>query len=253
MTQDVKVIQDKLFKCIGKAIEDHQLIKHGDRILVALSGGKDSWTMLHLLERLRRKAPIQFELIVVTVHPGFANFETEMIENYLKANEFDYLIKRTKMKEVIEEKLKPGSSFCAFCARLRRGVLYNLAPALGCTKIALAHHSDDTIETLLLNQFYSGQLKAMPPKFVSDDGRNTCIRPLIYAKETDIQSFAKEKSFPIVNCNCPKLDDKDPRRKVIKKILNELEKEHPDIKSSLLNSLANVTPSHLMDKKLVKK
>lgn len=154
------------------------------------------------------------------------------------------------MVEILRKKLNPGSSFCSFCARLRRGVLYNLAPELGCNKIALAHHCDDTIETLLLNQFFSGQLKAMPPKLFSNDGRNIVIRPMLYIKEKDIAAYAKKYKFPIICCKCPIRSSPDNKRKYIKKLLTKLETKNPHLKSNLLNSLSNVTPSHLMDKNL---
>jgi len=253
MTRSSQILEDKLLSKVGKAIEDYSLIEEGDNILVALSGGKDSWTLLHLLELLRKRAPIKFSLKVATVHPGFEGFETDLLEAYLRSRGFEYIIKRTRMLEVIREKLNPDSSFCSFCARLRRGILYNLAPELGCNKIALAHNCDDTIETLLLNQFYSGQLKAMPPKLFSDVGRNIVIRPMIYLKEADIAKYADAKKFPIIYCKCPVYNDQNMKRKQIKKLLAELEIKNPGTKSNILTALSNVVPSHLMDTDLRRK
>jgi tRNA 2-thiocytidine biosynthesis protein TtcA len=221
-------------------IEDH------DRILVALSGGKDSWTLLHVLDDLRRRAPITFSLIAVTVHPGFPGFHTGILEDYLRSHNYEHRIVSAPINELLIEKLGPDDTPCALCARIKRGVLYTQATELGCTKIALGHHRDDFIETLLLNQFYNGTIKAMAPLLRADDGRNVVIRPLVYVPEDDIVRYATEAGFPIACCACPACGDEDQKRVKIKKLLSALEQEHQGIKASLLSSLADVDMRHLL-------
>ncbi len=235
---------------VGKAIRRFGLIAPGDRILVALSGGKDSWTLLYILESLRRRSPVPFELVPAVVDPGFPGFETDRIEARCRADGFGLHVERTDARRIIEERRDPRKSYCAFCARLRRGALYNLAPRLGCTKIALGHHLDDAVETLLLNQFYVGTLGAMPPKLVADDGRNTVIRPLVYVEERQTASFARRNGFPLVSCRCPVAGDPDTKRERVKALLRDLGREDRRIKRSLLRSLHNVQPRHLMDARL---
>lgn len=248
------VVENGLYRVIknkvGKAIREFGLVEEGDRILVALSGGKDSWALLHVLEMLRRRAPVSYDLLAVTVDAGFPGFDVEAIAEYCRARGFAFHAERTRAREIIEERRDPRKSFCAFCARLRRGALYNLAERLGCTKIALGHHLDDVVETLLLNQFYVGTLGGMAPKLVSDDGRNTVIRPLVYVEERQTASFARRNGFPLVSCACPRGDVETGKRQRVKGLLRELEREDRRIKRSLLRSLHNVQPRHLMDKTL---
>ena len=246
----IYIIETKLLHSIGRAIEDFRLIEHGDRLLVGLSGGKDSWTMLYLLDALRKKAPINFSIKVVTIHPGFPEFNTENIEHRLKQDGFDYLIKKTHIKDIIAEKRKPGTSFCSFCARLRRGALYTVAQELNCNKVVLGHHRDDAIETLLLNQFFSGRIKAMPPRLAADDGKNIVVRPMIYAEEDKIAVYAGLKQFPILRWFCPITTCGGSERHRAKELLTELEKKYPGLKSSMTRALSNVIPAHLLDKKL---
>ncbi len=229
----------------GRAIGDFGLIRNHDRILVALSGGKDSWTLLHVLDSLRQRAPISFSLIAVTVHPGFPGFDTGLMEDYLGAHDFEYQVVPAPIHRLMLEKLAPDDTACAFCARIRRGVLYTRARELGCTKIALGHHREDFIETLLLNQFYNGTIKAMAPLLNADDGRNVVIRPLVYVPEDDIIRYASESGFPVTCCACPACGDPDQKRVQIKKLLGELEQAHPGIKASLLAALARVDFRHL--------
>jgi tRNA 2-thiocytidine biosynthesis protein TtcA len=229
----------------GRAIGDFGLIEKHDRILVALSGGKDSWTLLHILENLRRRAPVHFSLVPVTVHPGFPGFETGPMEDYLRSRSNEYRIVRAPIHETMLDKLSPDDTPCSLCARIRRGVLYTQASELGCTKIALGHHRDDFIETLLLNQFYNGKIKAMAPLLFSDNGRNVVIRPLVYVAEDDILRYASAAGFPVICCACPSCGDPDMKRVKIKKLLADLEGEHRGIKSSLLAALSDVDHRHL--------
>jgi tRNA 2-thiocytidine biosynthesis protein TtcA len=244
----VERMEHDIRRLAGKAIGDFSLIDNHDRILVALSGGKDSWTLLHILDSLRQRAPITFSLVVVTVHPGFPGFQTELMEDYLRVHDFEHYVVPAPIHQLILEKLTPDDTPCALCSRIKRGVLYTQARELGCTKVALGHHREDFIETLLLNQFYNGVLMAMAPLLHADDGRNVVIRPLVYVPEEDIVHYAAEAGFPITCCACPACGDEDQKRIKIKKMLSGLEKEHPGIKASLLAALANVDLRHLLEK-----
>ena len=250
----MSLIKNKLYSRIkrltGKAIGDFNLIENGDKILIGVSGGKDSYTLLHVLESLRKRAPIDFELFPVTVDSGFPGFRKEIIEEHLKKQGFNYLIKKTNCYHIIEKKRDPGSSYCSFCARLRRGVIYSIADKLGCNKIALGHHLDDFIETLLLNQFYNGRLSAMSPKLLADNNRHTVIRPLVYVEEDEIIAFTSRNSFPVICCACPVCGRVEQKRKKTKALLKNLSQDNPSIKKSLLSSLKNIKPRHLMDKSL---
>jgi tRNA 2-thiocytidine biosynthesis protein TtcA len=245
------LVQDELFRTIkkqvGQAIGDFNLIEAGDRIAVGVSGGKDSYTLLHILDTLRRRAPVRYELVAVNVDAGFPGYRKERLADHLAEYGFPVHMESTDCYRIIEEKRRPGSSYCSFCARLRRGVLYTLADQLGCNKIALGHHLDDFVETLLLNQFYVGTLKAMSPKLLADNGRHTVIRPLVYVAEADIIEFARRNAFPIICCACPVCGRADQQRKRMKRLLRELEQEIPHIKRSMLRALRNVQPRHLLD------
>jgi len=239
----------RMRRLVGRAIGDFGLIEDNDRILVALSGGKDSWTLLHMLESLRRRAPVSFSLTAVTVHPGFPGFDTGPVETYLRQRGFAYRIVSAPIHETLLAKLGPEDTPCSLCSRMRRGVLYTQARELGCTKIALGHHRDDFIETLLLNQFYNGKIKAMAPLLEADDGRNVVIRPLVYVQEDEIIRYAVNAGFPVVCCACPSCGDPDSKRVRIKKLLADLEKEDPGIKASLLAALGDVDDRHLLKKR----
>jgi len=242
----VSSLEHHIRRLTGKAIGDFGLIKKGDRILVGLSGGKDSWTLLHVLERLRRRAPVDFSLVAVTVHPGFPGFQTGLIEEYLARQGYTGEVVAAPIHQLMLEKLSPEDIPCALCSRIRRGVLYTRAAELGCTKIALGHHREDFIETLLLNQFYNGTIKAMSPLLRADDGRNIVIRPLVYVPEDDIIAFAGEAGFPIACCACPACGDPDQQRVAVKKLLADWDRDHPGIKASLLASLGKVSLRHLL-------
>jgi len=238
----------RIRRLTGRAIGDFDLIRDGDRILVALSGGKDSWTLLHILERLRRRAPVSFSMVAVTVHPGFPGFQAGGIETYLRERGYEHRTVHAPIHRLMQDKLASDDVPCALCSRIRRGVLYTQAAELGCTRIALGHHRDDFIETLLMNQFFNGKIKAMAPLLNAEDGRNVVIRPLVYVPEDAIVRFAAVAGFPIVCCACPACGDPDLQRMKIKKLLAGLEQEHPGIKASLLASLACVDERHLLVK-----
>lgn len=248
--QGTDKLEKKLLHAVSEAVRDFELIAPGDRIMVAVSGGKDSYTLLHLLMRLKARAPVDFELIAVNLDQGQPGFPPEVIERHFQAVGVPYRMLHRDTYSVVRRLVPPGKTTCPVCSRLRRGVLYNAAVELGCTKIALGHHRDDLVETLLLSALYSGALKSMPPKLRSDDGRNVVIRPLCYAAEEDIAAFAERMAFPIVPCD---LCGSQPnlRRKRVKQLLAELSAEHPAVKGNLLNALGHVVPSHLLDRGLL--
>lgn len=245
-----ELLEKRILRKMGKAIEAHAMIKDGDRLMVALSGGKDSWTMLHCLELLRQRAPIDFEIHAVTVHPGFEAFDVAPLENYCREKGFKHFTCQSKIQEIVEEKRTPGSSYCSFCARLRRGILYGIAKKEGYSKVCLGHHADDLIETLLLNQFFTGEIKSMPPVLKAEDGYNILIRPLCTVFEADIETFALSQGFPVICCGCPVCGYEDTKRRRVKKMLLNLEEEHPGIKSNILASLGRVRHGYLMDQSL---
>ncbi|PLX95944.1 MAG: tRNA 2-thiocytidine(32) synthetase TtcA [Desulfuromonas sp.] len=240
----------RLRKLTGKAIGDFNLIEEGDRIAVGVSGGKDSYSLLHLLDTLRRRAPIHYELVAVNVDAGFPGFRSDIIAAHLEEHGFAHRIEVTDCASIINEKLRPGSSYCAFCARLRRGVLYTVAQEIGCNKIALGHHLDDFIETLLLNQFYVGTLGAMSAKLLADNGRQTVIRPLVYIEEKDIAAFCSENTYPVVCCSCPDEARSDQKRQKMKQLIASLAADNKHLKQSMLGALGNVHPRHLLDEEL---
>jgi len=243
-------IESRLAKRTTKAIADYQMIEDGDRIMVGLSGGKDSWALLQVLDVLRQRAPIRFSLIAVNVDSGYKDYKHDVIARTCQERGWEYRIEHTGIGEIIEDVLDDDKTPCSLCARLRRGVLYRIADEIGATKIALGHHLDDFIETLLLNLFFAGALKAMPAKLVSDNGAHVVIRPLVYIGEEEARAYAKECELPIIGCCCPACGDLSLQRQRIKRLLMDLEVEHPGVKQSMLKALGNVAPRHLLDRRL---
>jgi tRNA 2-thiocytidine biosynthesis protein TtcA len=239
----------RLLRKLMRANKDHALIEPGDRVMVCLSGGKDSYGLLHLLKKLQRACPFAFDMVGVNLDQGQPGFQQSVIETWCQEQGVATHMVFQDTYSVVLDKVPEGRTYCSLCSRLRRGALYDVAVELGCTKIALGHHRDDLAETLLLNLFYAGQLKAMPPKLFSDDGRNVVVRPLAYCAEEDLALLAQEQAFPILPCDlCGSQDNL--KRKQIKDLLSELQAENPHVKGNILAALANVQPSHLLDRDL---
>jgi tRNA 2-thiocytidine biosynthesis protein TtcA len=243
-------LEARLAKKTTKAIVDFTMLEDGDRVMVGLSGGKDSWALLNILDVLRQRAPIRFSLVAVNVDSGYKEYKHDLIARTCEARGWEYRIEHTGIGETIDDILDEGATPCSLCARLRRGVLYRIAKEVGATKIALGHHADDFIETLLLNLFFAGALKAMPAKLVSDAGEHVVIRPLVYVGEDEARTYTKECELPIIGCCCPACGDLSLQRQRTKRLLMELEREHPGVKNSMLKALGNVAPRHLLDRRL---
>jgi tRNA 2-thiocytidine biosynthesis protein TtcA len=242
-------IRRKLERAMSRAIADFEMIGDGDRILCAVSGGKDSYTMHALLVDLARRAPVRFNVVAVNIDQGHPGYPGHLLRDYMAQRGHEFLMVAEDTYSIVTAKIPEGKTTCSLCSRLRRGILYRLARDLGCTKIALGHHRDDAIVTLLLNLVFSGQLKAMPAKLISDEGDNVVIRPLIYCAEEDIAGFAAEERFPIIPCDlCG--SQENLQRKAIARLLAELEARHPGARRNMLAALRNVRPSHLLDKRL---
>ncbi|MEM1416002.1 MAG: tRNA 2-thiocytidine(32) synthetase TtcA [Myxococcota bacterium] len=239
-------LEKRLARDLGRCIRDFELIEEGDRVMVCVSGGKDSYTLLDLLARAQRRSPVRFELVAVHLDQGHPGYEGTPLVRWLEGEGHAFRILREDTYTIVKERVPEGKTYCSLCSRLRRGVLYNAAAELGCTKIALGHHRDDALETLLLNLFFAGSLGAMPPKLVSNDERNVVIRPLLYAAEADIAAYARLRAFPILPCDlCG--SQSDLWRQQVKGMLGELEERIPRVRESMLAALGHVRPRHLLD------
>lgn len=244
-TEDVQKLTRRLHNRLGRAIKDFQLLEEGDRVMVCLSGGKDSYTMLALLKELRERAPVNFDLVAFHLDQKQPGYPSGIMADYLAQQDVEFIICEEDTYSVVKEKLAPEATPCSLCSRLRRGLIYRHAEASGCNKIALGHHRDDSIETLLLNMFHTGQMQGMPAKYRTDDNRFHVIRPLVYIAEEEIARYAEVAGFPIIPCNlCGSVEG---QRKFMKQLLTDLEVNIPHIRHSLLASMQNVRTSHLLD------
>lgn len=249
-TLNSKVVK-KLQKAVGQAVSDFQMLENGDKVMVCLSGGKDSYAMLEMLLHLQKVAPIDFSIHAVNLDQKQPGFPEDILPKYLSEKGIDFTILEKDTYSIVKEKVPEGKTMCSLCSRLRRGTLYEYADKIGATKIALGHHRDDIIETFLMNMFFSGKLEAMPPKYKTDDERHIVIRPLAYCKEKDIIEYADEVSFPIIPCTlCGSQEGLQRQR--IKTMLNNWDEEQSDRSSIIFNALQNVSPSHLLDRDLQK-
>jgi tRNA 2-thiocytidine biosynthesis protein TtcA len=246
---DPKTITKRLRRDTWNAMDEYKMLEEGDKIMVCVSGGKDSYTMLDMLLHYQKASGINFEIVAVNMDQKQPGFPVEVLPNYLKENNIPYLIVEQDTYSVVIEKTTEGKSTCSLCSRMRRGKLYKTAKEIGANKLALGHHRDDIIETFLLNIFFSGKLEAIPPKFLSNSGEHTIIRPLSFCKEEEIIAYANDRDFPIIPCNLcgsqPKM-----QRQLIKKMIKEWEIIHPDRSAVIFNALKNTSPSHLLDKNL---
>lgn len=242
-------LQKRLRRNVGQAIADFNMIEEGDRIMVCLSGGKDSYTMLEILRNLQQSAPVNFSLIAVNLDQKQPGFPAHILPEYLAALGVEYKIVEENTYGIVKEKIPEGKTTCSLCSRLRRGILYRTATELGATRIALGHHRDDILQTLFLNMFYGGKLKGMPPKLMSDDGKHIVIRPLAYCREKDIERFAIAREYPIIPCN---LCGSQPnlQRQVIGDMLRDWDKLYPGRIETMFRAMQNVVPSHLSDNQL---
>src|SRR5262245_15305515 len=243
-------LEQRIAKRVTRAITDFGMIEDGDRVMVGLSGGKDSWALIQILDELRKRAPIDFALVAVNVNSGYERFRHDLVTTACAERGWECHVEHTTIGAVMDDILDDGDTPCSLCARLRRGVLYRLATQVGATKIALGHHLDDVIETSLLNLFFQGALKAMPARLVSDNRKHIVIRPLVYVTEAEAREYTKEVGLPVIGCCCPACGDLSLKRQRVKRLIAELEVEHPEIKNSMIKALGNVVPSHLLDRHL---
>lgn len=242
-------LQKRLRRHVGEAIADFNMIEDGDRIMVCLSGGKDSYGLLDILLNLRASAPIHFDIIAVNLDQKQPGFPADVLPAYLEQLGIPYKIVEEDTYSIVKDKIPEGKTTCSLCSRLRRGILYRTATELGATKIALGHHRDDILETLFLNMFFGGKMKSMPPKLVSDDGKHVVIRPLAYCKEKDLVRYAEWKAFPIIPCNlCG--SQENLQRQAIKQMLTDWDKRFPGRIEIMFKSLQDIVPSHLLDNQL---
>lgn len=246
---ELNKLQKRLRRLTGQAISDFNMIEDGDKVMVCLSGGKDSYTMLEILRNLQASAPINFSIVAVNLDQKQPGFPEHILPAYLEEIGVDFHILERDTYSIVKEIVPEGKTTCGLCSRLRRGSLYGFAEEIGATKIALGHHRDDILETLFLNMFFGGKLKSMPPKLLSDDGKHVVIRPLAYCKEKDIEAFSLMKEYPIIPCNlCG--SQENLQRQVVKDMLQQWEKEYPGRTDSMFTAMQNVVPSHMADTEL---
>ncbi len=239
-------LRNKLISATGKAIADYNMIEDKDTVMVCLSGGKDSYTLLSLLSALKKRAPIDFSIVAMNLDQKQPGFPENVLPDYLNSHDVDYKIITEDTYSIVKEKIPEGKTTCSLCSRLRRGIIYRVAREIGANKIALGHHKNDIVETFFMNMFFGSKLKSMPPKLLSDDQTNVVIRPLAYIEEKDIISFSKTMNYPIIPCNLCGSQENLQRNKV-KSMLNSWEKEQPGRLNNIFQSLTNVEPSHLAD------
>lgn len=244
--REMHKLEKRLCRQVGQAIDQYGMIGEGDRVMVCLSGGKDSYGMLDILLKLQARAPVNFELVAVNLDQKQPGFPAHILPEYLKGLGIPFHIEEQDTYSIVKDKIPEGKTMCSLCSRLRRGILYRVARELGATKIALGHHRDDMLQTLFLNMFFGGKLKGMPPKLVSDDGQHVVIRPLAFAAEKDLERWAQHRQFPIIPCTlCG--SQENLQRKQVGAMLREWEKKHPGRLENMANALQNVVPSHLAD------
>ncbi|WP_422017487.1 tRNA 2-thiocytidine(32) synthetase TtcA [Roseateles sp.] len=246
---EINKLSKRLHRQVGQAITDFNMIEDGDKVMVCLSGGKDSYAMLDILINLQQRAPVKFSLVAVNLDQKQPGFPEEVLPNYLRSRGVDFHIENQDTYSIVKRLIPEGKTTCSLCSRLRRGILYRVAGELGATKIALGHHRDDMVTTLFLNMFFGSRMKGMPAKLVSDDGRNVVIRPLAYVKEPDLVRWAEHREFPIIPCNlCG--SQENLQRVQVKAMINDWEKRYPGRIDNIFTAMGNIVPSHMMDKKL---
>ena len=246
---EINKLSKRLHRQVGQAIGDFNMIEAGDKVMVCLSGGKDSYALLDILIELRRRAPVSFDLVAVNLDQKQPGFPEHVLPEYLKSRDIPFHIEGQDTYSIVKRLVPEGQTMCSLCSRLRRGILYRVAGELGATKIALGHHRDDMLQTLFMNMFFGSRLKGMPPKLVSDDGKNIVIRPLAYVAETDLERWAAHRQFPIIPCSlCG--NQENLQRVQMKKMLREWERQFPGRLDNIFTAMGNIVPSHMMDQKL---
>ena len=246
---EINKLSKRLHRQVGQAIGDFNMIEAGDKVMVCLSGGKDSYALLDILIELRRRAPVSFDLVAVNLDQKQPGFPEHVLPEYLKSRDIPFHIEGQDTYSIVKRLVPEGQTMCSLCSRLRRGILYRVAGELGATKIALGHHRDDMLQTLFMNMFFGSRLKGMPPKLVSDDGKNIVIRPLAYVAETDLERWAAHRQFPIIPCSlCG--NQENLQRVQMKKMLREWERQFPGRLDNIFTAMGNIVPSHMMDRKL---
>jgi tRNA 2-thiocytidine biosynthesis protein TtcA len=240
----------RLRRQVGEAIADFDMIHEADKVMVCMSGGKDSYALLDILLSLKRHAPVHFDIVAVNLDQKHPGYPAAILPDYLTSLNVSFRIIEQDTYSVVKRVIPEGKTMCSLCSRLRRGALYRVAKEIGATKIALGHHLDDFIETLLLNLFFAGSLKAMPARLVSDNAEHVVVRPLVYVTEAEARTYAKDEALPIISCCCPACGDLSLQRQRIKRLIAQLEVEHPEVKSSMIRALGNVASRHLLDRRL---